>query len=150
MKKVWKWFIVGILLSATGVLGFIAYQNFIKPLPLPKSSTSADKLVEYHQIGGFAGFRDHLVIYKDGSAAVLDEFTNNQKDFQIKSEELAQLMDMVSQFNRFSYNNEGSFKGPDSLYRKLIFYGQGPNQPEQEQKDTIIRLINSILIQSKL
>jgi len=150
MKKVWKSLIVGLSLLVIGALGFIAYQNFIKPLPLPKPSTSAGKLAECHLVGGFAGFCDHLVVYTDGSASIFNDCANEQEDFQVKSNVLNQLMSFSQQFSRFSSESEDNIEGPDSLYTKLIFYGQGSEQPEQEQEDIIIRLINSILIQNKL
>lgn len=149
MKRVWKWLIVGFLLLVTSLLGFITYQNFLKPLPLPKPLTSINKLAEYHQVGGFVGFCDHFVIYADGSASNFNSCANKQKDFQIPSEEFNQLMSFSRQFRRFSSESEDNAGGPDSLYTKLVFYGQGPKQAGQKQEDKIIQLITSILIQNK-
>jgi len=106
-------------------------------------------LAEYHVVGGFPGYCDHLVVYTNGEASVLNNCAHKQKDFQVESEKIKQLTDLFQQFSNFSSENKGS-KGPDGLYTKLIFYGQGSNQPKQEQKTIIMQLMNSILTQGKL
>lgn len=149
MEKIWKPVIVSIALAFAVGIGFVIYQNFSRPLPLPNSPTSTDKLVEIHLIGGFTGFCDHLVVYRDGSATILNDCANKQKDFQVKPEALNQLITLSQQLSQFSYESKDDANNPDSLSTKLIFYGQGSNQPEQEQKNTIIQLVNSILVQNR-
>lgn len=132
-------------------LGFWLYRGTAR-LPLPVKITSADKLAELHLVGGFGGFRDHLVVYGDGNASLLNDRNQSQKDFQVDSEKLGELKGFAGQLGKFSYESSDNPGGPDNLYEKLVFYGKGPvsNQPDQKQVDLLRALLNSILVQGKL
>jgi hypothetical protein len=113
---------------------------------------AADRLAELHLVGGFAGFCDHLVVYVDGSASVFNECSGQQTDFQVDSEAFDQLMAMAVKFGPFFYRNEDNPDSPDSMLTDLTLYGQGPaaNQPDQEQRDALLRLMFAILNQGTL
>ena len=121
----------------------------------PDTATSleaADRLAEFHLVGGFAGFCDHLVVYVDGSASLFNECSEKQKDFQVGAEAFNQLVAMAAEYGPFSHNNEDNPSGPDSLATQLILYGQGTaaQQPNEEQRDALLKLLTSILIQGRL
>ena len=59
------------------------------------SSSSPDVLIEYRRTGGFAGFDDHLVIYKDGNAILTRQ--EQQSEFSISPDTLLHLEDLFSQ-----------------------------------------------------
>jgi hypothetical protein len=59
------------------------------------SSSSSDVLIEYRRTGGFAGFDDHLVIYKDGSAVLTRQ--DQQSEFSIDTDTMLRLQDLFSQ-----------------------------------------------------
>lgn len=147
-----KWLIViflALIAVSLGTFGFFVYRDLIK-LPLPTPPTSVDKLAELHLVGGVAGFCDHLVVYEDGNASILDDCGGSgqkqQEDFQVKPEQFDQLVAMATRFGSVSYENDDNPSGPDSLYEKLILYGQASpkDQPNQEQLNALRSLMNSI------
>lgn len=158
-----------LFLLMAGAITFLGYQNYqlrkqISQIQiLPKDSTSACRLIEYYRNGGFVGYCDHLIVYTDGSASIFDDCKNEEKDFQVKPETLNQLTSLSQQFSSFFSENEDINQksgqaeqkdiviipedSPDSLYTKLIFYGQGSTKVKKEQEDAIEQLIYSILDQ---
>jgi len=96
MKKSFK-----ILLSIVGIL---IVTLAIIVFPLPESSSwqlDSSVLLEYHRVGGFAGFTDRIKIFNDGSV----EFNNGRDTLTSKlSDEDLQVL------NRFIASKEYSLK----------------------------------------
>ena len=98
MKKSFK-----ILLSIIGIL-VVALVIIVFPLP-ESSSWQVDNsiLLEYHRVGGFAGFTDSIKIFNDGSV----EFNNGRKTFNIKlSEEDLQELSKFIDSKEYSLRTE--------------------------------------------
>lgn len=151
MQIAWKWLIAALLLLAfAGGAGLVIYRRTIETPPSSEeNSATPDKLAEYWLTGGVGGFCDHLIVYADGSAKISNDCADEQEDFQVAEEAFGRLNSFIEQFSQYSYEHEDNPGGPDNLYTKLIFYGQGSDQPNQEQKDIIIQLMNTTFAQGK-
>jgi len=134
-----------------GAAGFILYQNQTKPFS-SVSPGSAEKLAELYLVGGIAGFCDHLTVFEDGSALVINDCSGEQKDFQVEVEVFEQLKSFAMSLAPFTYNHNDNLGGPDDLSTKLVFFGRKStaNQPNKAQRDNVFRLVSSILSQSRL
>ena len=144
-----------LLVISLAVAGFFIYQNFKPKKEVQRNSPNpvvSDKLTELHLRGGIAGFCDDLIIYSDKNASYSNECNNKQSNFQVKPEDFNQLMNFVDELGQYSYDNEDNPAGPDSLFTQLILYGKGPSskQPDSKQKDSLFKLLNTILMNNKL
>jgi len=152
IKKRLAAIIIGLILLIGGFITLFVYRKSTR-LPLPTPPTpQISKLAEYHSVGGFAGFRDHLVIYSNGTASNLDDVTGKQKDFQVETELFNQLKEFTTKLGKFTYEDKGFPGGADNLYTKIILYGQAANekQPTEEEQITIQRTLLSILNQGRI
>lgn len=134
-----------VMVMASGCLGTRTAQTV--------SPTPPAVIVDYHRIGGIAGFDDRLVIFDNGAAVISTRAVN--REFQVNDSELARMNQMFTQaeFDTLQGNYTSRHSGADFLRYSITYRNKtvitedtvipDPLQPVILELNTIISTAHS-------